>query len=179
MRYYAPLGFNMDAIEAIRTRRSVRNYNDKSISEDIIKKLIKAAISSPSAGNQQPWHFIIIDDKSIIDKVPKFHKNANFITQANKAILVCSDLDLEKFKGYWMLDCSAATQNILIAARAYGLGSCWLGIYPRKDRIEKLRDILDIPNSIVPFCLIALGYSDEEQKKIERFDNRRVHYNKW
>lgn len=124
--------------------------------------MIKTAISSPTARNQQPWHFIVIDDKTIFDKVQKFHEKAKIITRANKALFVCGDLDLEKFKGYWILDCSAATQNILIDARAYGLGSCWIGIYPRNKRIEKLRDILNIPNNIIQFSLIALGYSNEE-----------------
>lgn len=169
----------MDAIDAILSRRSIRNYNNTPISDDIIIKLITAGKSAPSAGDQQPWHFIIIDNKEIFEKIPKFHNHASFITKAQKAILVCGDLNLEKFKGYWMLDCSAATQNILIAARAYGLSSCWLGIYPRDERIEKLREILNIPKNIVPFSLIALGYSNEKQKKIERFDKSRVHSNKW
>jgi nitroreductase len=169
----------MEAIEAILTRRSVRHYNGKPISEEIIKKLIIAAMSAPSAGNQQPWHFIIIDDKTIFEKIPKFHENAKFITDAQKAILVCGDLDLEINKGYWMIDCSVATQNILLAARAYGLSSCWLGIYPRNKRIKKLKDILEIPTNVIPFSLISLGYTNIDQKKIERFNNSRVHKNKW
>lgn len=169
----------MDALEAILTRRSVRRYTKKEIPDEYIQQLIEAAVSAPSAGNQQPWHFIVIDDRDILDKIPTFHPHAKMLKKAQKAILVCGDTKLEKFKGYWMLDCSAATQNILIAARALGLGGCWLGVYPREERIIKLRELLKIPENVIPFSLVSLGYPAEEQRKIERDYKSRIHYNKW
>jgi nitroreductase len=169
----------MDAIKAILSRRSIRTYKEYPISGEIINTLLKAAVSAPSSGNQQPWHFIVIDDRNILDKIPKFHPHANFIINAQKAILVCGDLNLEIMQGYWMIDCSAATENILIAARALGLGACWLGVYPREKRIENLREMLKIPNNIVPFSLISLGYTDEEQKSVDRLKKQRIHYNNW
>ena len=169
----------MDAIDVILTRRSVRKYTDEEIVDETIKKLIEAGVSAPSAGNQQLWHFIVLDDKDTISKIQSFHPNAKFLKEAKKVILVCGDLNLEKFKNYWTLDCSAATQNILLAARALGLGSCWLGVYPREDRIENLKKLFDLPENVIPFSLISLGYTSEKQEKVDRYKKERIHYNKW
>lgn len=169
----------MDAIEAILTRRSVRKYTNKTIPDKIIKELIEAGVSAPSAGNQQPWHFIIIDDRKLLDKIPEFHPHAKMLLDAQKAILVCGDLNLETHNGFWMLDCSAATENILIAARAKGLGTCWLGVYPRDERISGLRKMLKIPKNVIPFSLISLGYPAIEQSRVNRYNSRRIHRNKW
>jgi len=169
----------MESLEALLTRRSIRRYTDEEIPDKIIKKLLKAAFSAPSAGNQQPWHFIIIDDKEILKRIIDFHPHANFLKDAKKAILVCANKNLETFKNYWPLDCGAATENILIAARELGLGSCWIGIYPRKERVENLKKLFGLPRSVVPFSLISLGYTKEKQKEIDRYKDSRIHYNKW
>ena len=169
----------MDAMTAILTRRSIRSYIKKSISEKIINDLLKAAVSSPSSGNQQPWHFIILNNKDIFKKIAEFHPHAKFLVNAELAIVVCCDLNLEKFKGYWMIDCSTATLNILIAARALGLGSCWIGIYPREERINLLKKLLKTPDYVIPFSLVSLGYTNEEQNKIDRLDTCRIHKNYW
>lgn len=169
----------MDAITAILTRRSIRSYNNKPISKKVINDLLKSAVSSPSAGNQQPWHFIIINNRNILKKITEFHPNAKFLINAKLAIMVCCDINLEKFKGYWMIDCSAATQNILIAARALGLGSCWIGIYPREERMISMKKILKTPENIIPFSLVSLGYTNEEQNSIDRLDSSRIHINYW
>jgi nitroreductase len=169
----------MDAIEAVLTRRSVRKYTDKEISDIIIDELIEAGISAPSAGNQQPWHFVIIDDHKLIDVIPSFHPHAKMLPGAQKVILVCGDLDLETNKGFWIQDCSAATENILIAARAKGLGSCWLGVYPRDERVNGCRKLFKLPKNIIPFSLISLGYPSVKQEKQERTNSSRVHLNKW
>jgi len=169
----------MDAIDTILTRRSVRTYTEDDIPDNIINKLLEAAVSAPSAGNQQPWHFIILEKREILDKIPDFHPNAKLLKGAQKAILVCADLNLEKYKGYWVLDCSAATQNILLAARALGLGTCWLGVYPREDRIKNLKELLNLPENVVPHSIIALGYTQEKQGKVDREISCRTHKNKW
>jgi nitroreductase len=169
----------MDAMEAILTRRSVRKYSKKKISKKIILKLLEAGVSAPSAGDEQPWQFVIIDKRNILDKIMEFHPYSNMLKEAQKAILVCGDLDLETHKGYWMIDCSAATQNILIASRAIGLGACWLGIYPREERIIAIKEILKIPENIIPFALISLGYPGEEQTTVDRLDDFRIHKNQW
>jgi len=169
----------MDAMEVILTRRSVRKYSNKTISEELIKDLLETGVCAPSAENKQPWHFIILDDHKIIDKIPDFHPNAKMLPEAQLAILVCGDLDLEANLGYLIQDCSAATENILIAARAKGLGSCWLGVYPRENRINNLRKMLKIPENILPFSLISLGYPQVEQLRVDRYNSERIHKNKW
>jgi nitroreductase len=169
----------MDAIEAIRTRRSIRKYVKKPVSKEQIKELIKIGMSAPSAGDEQPWHFIVIDDSNILKEIPSFHNHAQMLKDAAVAILVCGDLNLEKHKGMWVQDCSAATQNILIAVNAIGLGAVWLGVYPRKERVSSLRKLLNIPNNIVPFSLISIGYPAEEKKPSNRYSESRVHLNKW
>ena len=169
----------MDAFDAILTRRSIRKYKKKTISDEILQKLLQAAFSAPSAGNQQPWHFVILDDRKILNVIHTFHPSAKMLMEADKAILVCGDIHLEKFKGYWMIDCAAATENILLAAHAAGLGSCWLGIYPREGRVAGMRKLIHLPTNVIPFALISLGYHGEEKSSEERFNASRIHYNKW
>jgi nitroreductase len=169
----------MDALEAILTRRSVRNYIKKPISDQNIKELLDCAMSAPSAGNEQPWHFIIIDDPNILSKVPSFHNHAQMLNDASCAILVCGDMNLDKHNGMWIQDCAAATQNILIAIRAKELGAVWLGIFPRKVRIKGMNDLLNLPDNIMPFSLISIGHPAVKQEKSNRFDESRIHHNKW
>jgi len=131
----------MEILEAIKTRRSIRKFTDKKVSkEDIntlkvskedINTLLEAAMQAPSAGNQQPWEFIVIDDRKILDVIPDFHPYSKMLKESPIAILVCGKIDATKYCGYWVQDCSAATQNILLAAHGVGLGAVWLGIYPK------------------------------------------------
>jgi len=169
----------MDAIEAILTRRSVRKYSKKPISEKVINELLEAAMSAPSAGNEQPWHFIIIDDPNILSKVPTFHNHALMLKNASVAILVCGDMNLDEHQGMWIQDCSAATQNMLIAIRAKNLGAVWLGIYPREERIKGMIELLNLPKNIMPFSLISIGHPTEDQGRVDRYNKSRIHHNKW
>lgn len=169
----------MDVYETILTRRSIRKYKKQSIPEDVIEKLLYAGFSAPSAGNQQPWHFVVLDDRKILNVIHMFHPSARMLTEADKAILVCGDLHLEKFKGYWMIDCAAATENILLAGHSLGLGCCWLGLYPREGRVLGMRKLLQLPTHIIPFSLISLGYPAESKPLEERYYNERIHRNKW
>ncbi len=171
----------MDALKAIFSRRSVRKYHNDKVSDDDINTLIKAAMHAPSAGNQRAWHFIVIQDREILDAVPEFHPHAKFLKDISTAILVCVDLnlELERFKNYWAIDSAAATQNILLAAHSQGLGACWIGIYPREQRIEKLKEMLNLPESVLPFSLISIGYAAEDKPEEDFFNKERIHYNKW
>ena len=169
----------MDAMDVILTRRSVRKYHKKPLSEQIVKELLDAAMSAPSASNEQPWHFILINDPEILGKIPTFHNHAKMLSDASVAILVCGDLDLEKHKGMWTQDCSAATQNILLAVRAKGLGAVWLGIFPREERTKGMKELTNLPDNVIPFSLISIGYPVEKQNKVNRYDDSRIHHNKW
>jgi nitroreductase len=169
----------MDGIKAIITRRSIRKYKKKVISEKIIKKLIEIGMSAPSAGNEQPWHYIIIDNSEILNKITEFHPHSKMLKEAECAILICFDKELEKHKGMAVQDCSASTQNIMIAANAYGIGTVWLGIYPRIQRLKGMKILLNLPNNIIPFSIISLGYPAEKKPSEKRYKLKRIHFNQW
>jgi len=169
----------MDALEAILTRRSIRQFTDQAVSEAVIEDLLRAAMSAPSAGNQQPWQFVVITDRQILDTIPSIHPYSAMLRQAPLAILVCGDEHLETHKGYWVQDCSAATQNLLLAAHARGLGAVWLGIYPRMERVTGLRKLLGLPEHVVPLALVAIGHPAEHLPPADRYDAARVHRNRW
>jgi len=167
-------------MKAIFTRRSIRRYTDQPVSQEAVLQLLEAAMAAPSAGDSRPWHFVVITDRQLLDKVPSFHAYARMITEAPMAILVCGDQAQAKFDAaYWVQDCSAATQNILLAAEAMGLGSVWLGVYPLEERMAGLRDLLGIPEHITPFALLPVGHPGEEKPPAERYDADRVHYDRW
>ena len=169
----------MDVLEAIKTRRSVRKFTDKPVSKKDIDTLLEAAMQTPSAGNQQPWEFIVIDDRKILDAIPEFHPYSKMLKESLIAILVCGKIDASKYCGFWVQDCSAATQNILLAAHGLGLGAVWLGIYPLQERIDGIKDIFGFPGDIYPLSLIALGYPDEKKEVKIRYNKEKVRYNKW
>ncbi len=166
-------------MKAILNRRSIRRYTDKSVSGEIIEELLEAAMSAPSAGNEQPWQFVVIDDRRLLEAVSAIHPHAWMAKDAQSAILVCGDLKKEVHKGFWVQDCSAAAENILIAATEKGLGAVWVGFYPEEDRVAAARKLLGIPGDVVPLALIPVGYPAQELPPANRFDKTRIHYNNW
>ncbi|MBM7865730.1 nitroreductase family protein [Heliomicrobium gestii] len=166
-------------MEAIFSRRSVRKYTDQPVSEETVKELLAAAMNAPSAGNEQPWHFIVIGDRATLDQIPAFHPYAGMVKQAPVAILVCGDETLEKYKGFWVQDCSAAVENLLIAAESLDLGAVWVGVYPEAERVAHFRTLLAIPDHVIPLALIPVGYPAEKPAPANRFDPSRIHYNRW
>lgn len=169
----------METLDAIKTRRSIRKFKPQLISREIIKELLEAAMFAPSAGNEQPWQFVVLDDRKILDEVPKICSTASMCRQSTTAVLVCGDATLEKYPGFWVQDCSAAVENLLLAAHASGLGAVWVGVYPLNDRVEAFRRLLVLPPEITPFALVALGYPDEAPAAPERYREEKVHYNGW
>lgn len=168
----------MDTMEAILTRRSIRRYTSNKVPSELITELLRAAMSAPSASNEQPWHFVVIDDRKILDEIPKFHPYSDMLPEAPMAILVCVDFIPER-QGFTVQDGSAATQNLLLAAYAKGLGAVWLGIYPLEERIEGMRKLTNLPNHIAPLALIALGYPAEKIPREDRYQPQRIHTNRW
>jgi nitroreductase len=170
----------MDALEAISSRRSIRKYKKEAVPKELVDELLHAAMNAPSAGNEQPWHFVVIQDRKILDRIPECHPHADFIKEAPAAIVVCGDLQLAKWnKEWWPQDCSAATENILIAAQAKGLGAVWVGIYPKEDRIQGLKALLALPPDIIPLSLIPIGYPAENKPGETRYQSSRIHYDRW
>lgn len=169
----------MDIFEAMLTRRSVRRYTTRSINDETIVRMLEAAMAAPSASNEQPWHFIVINDRKVLSQVPNFHPHSHMLKEASLAILVALDQNLEMMKGRGILDCAAATQNLLLAAHALGLGAVWVGIYPVEERMAGMRKLLNMPQHVVPVALVPLGYPNEKLKKEDRFKPERLHYNHW
>lgn len=169
----------MDVFEAIHSRRSIRKYEDKPVSEKIIKEILGAAMMAPSAGNAQPWQFVIVDDREKMEMVASINKYATMAKKAPMGILVCGDLSLEKYPGYWSQDCSAAVQNLLLAAHAKGLGAVWTGVYPDEERIPNFKKLFNLPEQIIPLGFIVIGHPAQESKKKDRYNEDRVHRNSW
>ena len=169
----------MEALEAIRTRRSIRAYQDRPVPEELILKLLAAAMQAPSARNQQPWQFVVIDDRAILAKIPPFIPNAAMAGKAPLAILVCGDLSLEKSEGYWIVDCAAAVENMLLAAHALGLGAVWCGVYPREARMEGLGQLIGLPKNVIAHSLVVLGYAADQVPAEDRYRPERVQRNHW
>ena len=166
-------------MKEIFERRSIRKYTKKDIASNSIEKLLRAAMAAPSAGNQQPWEFVIIKDKNMLIDITKIHPHSQMLINASLAITVCADLSKEKYGSYWIQDCSAATENILIEAQYLGLGAVWLGVYPFEDRVEGIKKLLNLPTRIVPFSIVSLGYPDEKKDSVDRYDELKIHINKW
>jgi nitroreductase len=169
----------MDTMEAIHTRRSIREYQDKPVPKELITELLKAAMAAPSAGNQQPWAFIVIDDPDILKEAPTINPFAEMAYDAPLGILVCGDLDGKRFPDYWGVDCSAAVQNLLLAAHALGLGAVWTGVYPREERMDGFAQLLALPEHIQPHTLVVIGYPEEIPERQDRYTEEKVHYNGW
>ncbi|MHA1647108.1 MAG: nitroreductase family protein [Promethearchaeota archaeon] len=171
----------MDALEAIFTRRSVRKYLPKPIPDDLVEKLLKAAMLAPSAHNEQAWQFIVVKDPAIKNQIPKFQPFTKLVEGAPLVIVVCGDTSLEDkdSEGFWPTGCSAATENLLIAAHALGLGAVWTAVWPVKDFIEGAQKLFKLPSHVIPIAMIPIGYPDQIRHQPHRFNPERVHYNHW
>jgi nitroreductase len=169
----------MDALQAIHSRRSIRKFQDQPVPEELIQKLLAAAMQAPSARNQQPWEFVVIDDRATLAKIPPLMPNAAMAGAAPLAVLVCADLERELSPGYWVVDCAAATENLLLAAHALSLGAVWCGVYPREPRMAGLKRLLGLPERIMPHSLVVLGQAAEQPPPANRYRPERVHRNRW
>ncbi|MGD9873237.1 MAG: nitroreductase family protein [Kiritimatiellia bacterium] len=169
----------MEALKAIFTRRSIRKFTAQAVSEEDIEQIMKAASVAPSAADQRPWHFVVIRDTALLRKLSGAMAKCDMLDTATLGILVCGDESLEKIPGYWVQDCSACAENILLAAHALGLGAVWIAIHPIPDRFNPCRKILGVPDKIMPFALIAAGHPDEKLPGEERLDPSRIHNNVW
>jgi len=170
-------------MDAIFTRTSVRKYTDEKVSEEQIELLLKAAMAAPSAKNAQPWEFIVIQDRETLSAITEFHPYSFMLKHAPLAIVVLADTNKEipDLRGldYWVQDCAAATQNIMLQATDMGLGSVWLGVFPREQIVKPLGDLLKVPSNIVPFSIISIGHPEGELRPKDKFDKKKIHYEKW
>ncbi len=166
----------------IMTRNSVRSYLDKPIEQDKVEKLLRAGMASPSAGNKQPWAFVVVNNKETLTKLGNALPYAKMTSDAPLAIVVCGDLS-KGFEGiaseYWIQDCSAVSENILLAAHALGLGAVWTGVHPIKERVEFVSKELELPDHIVPLNVIPIGYPSGDTPVKDKWNPSSVRYNKW
>ena len=163
----------------IFTRRSIRIYKARDVDKAILNEIVKAGMNAPSAGNAQPWHFIIIRDCDKLAEITEVHPYSKMLLHAKSAILICGDPSLEKHEGFWIQDCAAAVQNMLLMIDYKGLGSVWLGIFPLKERIDGVRKIFNLPEGIIPFAVLPVGYPDETKPANDKFDESKIHFDKW
>lgn len=166
-------------LKVIRCRRSVRKYTGEPVSRDVLEELLRAGMQAPSARNLQPWEFILVTDREILERVPEFHPYSSMVPGASAAILVCGDTVKQDNPGYIAQDCAAVTQNILLEAVAQGLGAVWLGVYPRLERINGMRLLFRLPDHMLPVSLVSIGVPAENPEPEDRFENHRIHLNSW
>ena len=166
----------MDAYQAIITRHSIRKYTTEPVPDEVIQELLMAGMSAPSGGDSRPWHFVVVTARDQLDALAALKP---VLGRAPVAIVVCGDTTLVKHKKAWAINCSLASQNVLLAAHARGLGAVWLGCYPVADRVARVAGILSLPEHIIPLNMIAIGYPAEEKSTENRYDASRIHYNKW
>lgn len=160
-------------------RRSIRKYTGKAVSDKQLIEAVRAGMHAPSAGNRQPWEFVLIRDRETLEAIAEANTYSKMLVDADAAILVCADTNKQKNPGYYAQDCSAATENILLSLVEHGLGSVWLGIYPNESKMSLLTDLCLLPDHIVPFALVAVGYPAELPIANNRFKPDRIHHDVW
>jgi nitroreductase len=168
----------MDIFEALFTRRSIRKYLPKPVSDEDITLLLKAAMLAPSANNCRPWHFVVVRDEATRKTLAERHPYAKMAAGAPVVIVVCANLD-EQEEGFWVQDCSAATQNLMLAARGMNLGSVWCSLHPIEDREGIAREVLHLPANVRALSLVVVGHSDQPFFEANRFNAEKIHYERW
>jgi len=169
----------MELFDALCTRRSIRKYQDRAVPRLAVERLLGAAMMAPSAGDARPWHFVVVEGLDQVSSIAQALPHAEMAKSAPLAILICADPSLEKFPGCWMLDCSAAAQNMLLAAHGLGLGAVWVAVWPFEDFMKGARRHFALPEGIEPLALIVAGYPAESVPSEDRFDPSRLHFEKW
>jgi nitroreductase len=166
-----------ESIQTIFSRRSIRKYTQEPVSEKDLKTLLEAGMAAPSGSNRKPWHFVAVTKREMLDALAEAHRYGKMLFQAPLCIAVCGDEAVSE--RFWVQDCSAATENILLAATALSLGAVWLGVHPGKERIKDVKEILDIPGSVTPLNLISIVHPAEEKDPRTQYDESRIHREKW
>ncbi|UKK52528.1 nitroreductase family protein [Prevotella sp. E2-28] len=167
------------AINNIMTRTSIREYTNEPVSKADIETMLRAGMAAPTAVNRQPWHFVAVTDKA---KLAELAGRRDLIKQAGVAIVVCGNMDKAlqgAAQAFWVQDCSAATENILLAANALGLGAVWTGCYPMNDRVAEVSKVLKLPETIVPLCVIAIGHPAEQPTPKDKWKPENVSYDEF
>jgi len=172
-----------DTLEIIFERKSVRNYKPDAVSKEDLETIVKAGMAAPTARDKRPWEFIVIDDREMLDKLAEGLPYAKMAKQASAGIIVAGDL--EKQNGgadspYWIMDCSAAIQNVLLAVEHLELGAVWTALYPNEDRISVVRNLFpEMPQTIMPLAFIPVGVPQGTDKPKDKYNPEQIRWNKW
>jgi len=165
------------SLESIFARRSIRAYTGEPVSREAITQILEAGMAAPSSNNRKPWHFVVVRDRETLAKLADAHPHGKMLSSAAAAIAVCGDTTIAP--DFWVQDCAAATENMLIAVAALGLGAVWLGGHPREDRVAAIREVLGIPDHAGVLCLISIGHPGETKEPRTQYDPKRIHDEKW
>jgi nitroreductase len=162
-------------------RRSIREYEAKPVGDELVTQLLSAAMAAPSAASKDPWHFVVVRQKAMLDAIAAALPNGKMLASAALGIVVCGDLGAAHASelSYLLQDCSAAIENLLVAAHALGLGACWLGVHPRQERVEALTKLVALPDRILPISCIAIGWPSEQKSARTRYQASHVHDETW
>ncbi len=169
-------------IDCIMTRASVRSYTDRQVDDSTVNKILRAGMAAPTAANQQPWQFVVVTEQNLKDSITASFEYTKMVEHCSFAVVVCGDMD-NLFQGdipdggFWVEDCSAASENMLLAAHALGVGGVWCGIYPLKDRELRLRQILNLPANLTPLNVMAFGYPSQPVAPKDKWIPSKIHYN--
>lgn len=166
-----------EAIANIFERKSVRTFQAQAVEQEKIDLILRAGMAAPSAMDRRPWEFVVLSERAAMDSLSAKLPYAKMLTQAPMAIIVCGDANASG--NNWMIDCSAATQNILLAAEALGLGAVWTGVYPGEERVKMVSEALQLPENIIPLALIPMGYPEDDNKPKDKYNPDKIHRNVW
>lgn len=171
---------NEAILDAIFKRSSVRTYTGAAVSREEIETILKAGMAAPSGMNRQPWEFVAVDDRALLDKLGDALPYAKMLHQAGAAIVICGDLEKDCSAPYcslWIHDCAAAAENILLAVEALGLGAVWTAVTPNENLVTAVKDILKLPGNIIPFCVIPIGHPAGNAAPKDKFKSEKIHWN--
>lgn len=170
-------------LENIFSRKSVRSFTDEPVSKEALDTLVRAAMAAPTGRDMRPWKFVIINEREMMDSLAQELPYAKMLTQAQAAVVVCGDMSVTDPNGNpscnWTFDCSAATENLLLAAEAMGLGAVWTGVHPYEARVAAVKSALGLPEHIIPLNLIPIGHPKGNPQPKDKFNSDNIHYNGW
>ena len=167
-------------LDNIATRTSIRDYEARPVEQTKVDKMLRAAMAAPTAMNKQPWHFVVVNQRSVLDALSEANPNAKMLKKAPLAIVVCGDTEKMIEGGgrdFWIQDASAATENLLLAAHAMGLGAVWTGAYPSEERCNSISKVLSLPNNLIPLNMVVIGYPAEHPQPKDKFKEENISYN--
>ena len=170
------------AINNIMTRTSIRQYTNEPVSKADIETMLRAGMAAPTAVNRQLWHFVVINSKEKLAELAGDNPRGGMLKKAPLAIVVCGNMDKAlpgQGRGFWVQDCSAATENILLAANAIGLGAVWTGLYPDENRAGEVAKVLKLPETFIPLCTIVIGHPAEQPTPKDKWKPENVSYNEF